>query len=302
MRKINPELGLVLFIFLIAAMLNFLVASQHMALMFYFLPTLYSAYRFGRRHATLTAFVSVMLVVLLTYFNPTIFSRQINLPFDSRWFDLTAWGGILVVAGYAMGTLYERNQKSVNELKRGYDGMLVVLQHALGIQKSDGHSARVAQCATKIAEALKLDAGSMEDVRIAALLHNVNELGVSNEMLFTAANLSQAEIAFGMPRREKAFYKAQSIGGSLRRVIPIVVAGQQLTATGGNLADAPIEVQVVAMAEEYESLIDGNKGRKEMSTSEAQAAIQSASGKKYDSLIVDAFMSAFGPLAKGAGA
>jgi HD-GYP domain-containing protein (c-di-GMP phosphodiesterase class II) len=284
----------------IAAMLNFLVASQHMALMFYFLPTLYSAYRFGRRHATLTACASVMLVVLLTYVNPRIFSRQVNLPFDSRWFDLTAWGGILVVAGYTMGTLYERNQKSLDELKHGYDGMLVILQHSLASQKNDGHSARVAQCATRIAEALKLDAGSMEDVRIAALLHNVNELGVSNEMLYKAANLSREEVETGMRLRENASDKAQIMGGSLRRVLPIVVAGQQLTATGGDLADAPIEVQVVAMAEEYESSIGGN-GKKKMTPAQAQEAIANSSGKKYESLIVDAFMKAFGQKAKGVG-
>ena len=42
MRKVNPELWLLLFLVAIAAMLNFLVASQPMTLMFYFLPTLYS--------------------------------------------------------------------------------------------------------------------------------------------------------------------------------------------------------------------------------------------------------------------
>ena len=41
-----------------AALIHFLVASQAMALVFYFLPTLYSAYYFGRRHATLTACAS----------------------------------------------------------------------------------------------------------------------------------------------------------------------------------------------------------------------------------------------------
>lgn len=302
MRKTNPELGLVLIIFVIAAMLNFLAASQHMALMFYFLPTLYSAYRFGRRHATLTACASVMLVVLITYTNPGIFSRQVNLPFDGRWFDLTAWGGILVVAGYAMGTLYERNQKSLDELKHGYDAMLVVLQHSLASEKSDGHSARVSQCATKIAESLRLDASSMEDVRVAALLHNVNELGVSNEMLFKAANISQEEAETGMRLREQPSDKAHAMGGSLRRVIPIILAGQQLTATGGELGDAPIEVQVVAMAEEYESLIAGIGGKKKISSQQAQEVIANGSGKKYESLIVDAFMKAFTPQAKSAGA
>jgi small neutral amino acid transporter SnatA (MarC family) len=119
MRKVNPELWLPLFLVATAAMLNFLVASQPMTLMFYFLPTLYSAYRFGRRHTTLTAIASVVLVVLLTYVNPTALVRPVNLPIDSRWFDLTIWGGILVVSSYAMGTLYERNEKNLHEVRNG---------------------------------------------------------------------------------------------------------------------------------------------------------------------------------------
>ena len=99
MRKINPELWLLLFLVLIAGMLNFLVSSQRMALVFYFLPTLYSAYHFGRRHATLTAVASIVLVVLLIDTNPTMFTRRVELPFDAKWFDLVVWGGVLMVAG-----------------------------------------------------------------------------------------------------------------------------------------------------------------------------------------------------------
>lgn len=104
MRKINPELWLLLFLVLIAGMLNFLVASQKMALVFYFLPTLYSAYHLGRRHATLTALASVVLVVLLASMNPAMFSRCVDMPY-AKWFDIAAWGGVLMVSGYATGTL-----------------------------------------------------------------------------------------------------------------------------------------------------------------------------------------------------
>jgi hypothetical protein len=300
MRKINPELLILLFLVVIAALLNFLAASQRMALMFYFLPTLYSAYRFGQRHAALTGCASVGLVVLLTYLNPTMFSRQSNLPFDSRWFDLTVWGGILVVAGYAMGALYERNQKSLHELKDGYDGMLVIVQHFLSNQKySEAHSYRIALYATKIAETLGLDPASTEDVRTAALLRNVNELGISNEILFKAANLSQEELAKGMSRRGKVTVKAEAIGGSLRRVIPILVAGQQLAKTGAAAVDAPFEVQVLAMAEKYEALVNP-QGERKLSPAKAQEIIVRASGKTYDSMIVDAFLKAFGTQAEGA--
>jgi integral membrane sensor domain MASE1 len=78
--KVNQELWLLLSLVVIAAMLNFLVSSQRVVLNFFFLPTLFSAYHFGRRHATLTAVASVALVVLLCWVNPTIFNRRIARP------------------------------------------------------------------------------------------------------------------------------------------------------------------------------------------------------------------------------
>lgn len=286
---------------LIAAMINSLVASQRMALVFYFLPTLYSAYNFGRRHATLTALSSVILVVLLTYLNPAMFSHHIeHLPIDPRWFDLTVWGGILVIAGYAMGTLYERNQKSLHEVKDGYDGMLVILQQFLSNQKySEAHSYRISMYATKIAESLGLDSESTEDVHTAALLRNLSELGIGNEILYKAANLSQEDLEKGVQKRGKT--AAKVMGGSLRRAIPILVGQQQLVRSGSNPADAAIEVQILALAEKFESLISGTSGGK-MSPAQAVESIAKGFGTKYDSMVVDAFVKAFGQQAQGAGA
>ena len=69
MSKIWKELLLLLSLFAIAAAIQYFAGSLRMALCFYFLPTLYSAYYFGRRHATLTAFACVFLVVLLNFFD-----------------------------------------------------------------------------------------------------------------------------------------------------------------------------------------------------------------------------------------
>ena len=288
------ELWLLLFLVAIAAVLNFLAASQHMALVFYFFPVMFSAYYFGRRHTTLTACVSVALVVLLTFLNPVMFTRKADLPFDSRYFDLTVWGGILVVTGYAMGTLYERNQKTLSDMKNGYDSMLVILQHVLSHEKySDSHAYRVSLYTTKIAEAMGLDPQSTEDVRTAALLHNVSELGISHDTLYKAANVSHDEVT-------KAG-KSEAVGNTLQRAIPIFNTQQQLKKTGQGMIDAPIEVQVLAVADAYETLISGADGRK-LSPQQAEEIITKSSGKKYDSMVVDAFAKAFGEQAKGAGA
>lgn len=303
MRKTNKELWLLLSLVLIAAIIHFLVASQAMALVFYFLPTLYSAYHFGRRHATLTACASVCLVVLLTYVNPAMFNRGTDsMPLDSRWFDITVWGGVLVVTAYAMGTLYERNQKSLNELKDGYDGMLVILQQFLSNQKSsEAGSFRITSYATRIAEALGLDPASSEDLRTAALLRNVNEIGISNEILYKAANLSQEELERGMRKAEGGgATRAQLMGGSLRRAIPILVAAQQLKAAGASPADSIIEVQILNLAEKFESQLSGG-GVDKPASAQAVEKIAKESGDLYDSMIVDAFVKAFGQRAQAAG-
>ena len=249
-RKINPELWLLLFLVVIAAMLNFLVASQRMALVFYFLPTLCSAFYFGRRHATLTAVASVVLVVLLTYVNPTMFKGRVELPFDARYFDLAVWGGVLMVAGYITGTLYERNQHTLREMENGYDSMLAILQNFLASQKySEAHAYRISMCATKIGEALGLDSGSTEDLRTAALLFNLKELGITNEVLYKAAQVSAEDLTRGKQKRKRSASKAGSLGSSLRRAIPIFLTERQLRQSGGKIGEASFEVQILGLAE-----------------------------------------------------
>ena len=301
MRKINPELWLLLFLVVIAAMLNFLVASQRMALVFYFLPTLYSAYHFGRRHATLTAVASIVLVVLLVFINPTMFRRHVEVPLGI-WFDLTVWGGILMVAGYATGTLYEKNQKSLREMEAGYDGMLVILQNFLANQKySETHAYRISMCATKIAEAVGLDPRSLEDIRTAALLFNMKDLGISNEVLIKAAQVSQEDLRQGRKSQSKISSKAGASGSSLRNAIPIFLTERQLRQEGGKIEDAQLEVQVLAIAEEYEALTSGQRGTK-LSPSQAAQEVVKRAGSRYDSLVVNGFSQAFGESSNAAGA
>ena len=300
-RKINPELWLLLVLVVIAAMVNFLVASQRMALVFYFLPTLFSAYHFGRRHATLTALASVILVVLLTFVNPAMFNRRFELPF-AKWFDLAVWGGVLMVAGYATGSLYEHNQKTLREMEDGYDGMLVILQNFLANQKySDSHAYRISMCATRIAEAVGLDSGTMEDIRTAALLFNMKELGITNEVLCKAAQVSQDDLQQGKQKRSRPLSGSGATGGSLRRSIPIFLEERQFRQSGGKPDDASFEVQILVLAEEYEALISGQRGAK-VSPAQAGQEVLKRAEKRYDSMIVNAFANIFGGQASSAGA
>ena len=98
LKQVNGELWLLLSLFLIAMVLNYMVSMHRVVLGFYVLPTIFSAYFYGRRHATLTAVASLCLVVLVTYFNPGTFAAHTEVTLaDSKWFDIAVWGGTLMV-------------------------------------------------------------------------------------------------------------------------------------------------------------------------------------------------------------
>src|SRR3954447_3474886 len=116
--RANTELWLILSLFLLAGALNFLVASHRMILGFYSLPTLFSAYMYGRRHAVLTAFASIFIVGLVVFMSPDVFKQDIGVfLLEQKWFEITVWGGILIVTAYFMGTLYERQKAQMQELR-----------------------------------------------------------------------------------------------------------------------------------------------------------------------------------------
>ena len=76
---------------------------------------------------------------------------------------------------------------------------------------------------------------------------------------------------------------------------------QDLVKSGASTIDATLEVQVLALADSYETLIS-DAGPRKMSPAQAEEIIVKSSGKRYDSMVVDAFVKAFGQRAEGAGA
>src|SRR5438105_10885790 len=139
LEVVNKELWLVLSMFVIALLLNVLVDAQRMLLCLYTLPTVGSAYFYGRRHATLTALASVLLIALLAVTVPQFASRLAGSGPSDLLLDLMAWGGTLVLTGYLMGTLYEHKNAQLRELRETYKGVLMLLRHFISKDEYTEH-------------------------------------------------------------------------------------------------------------------------------------------------------------------
>ena len=298
LEKANKELWLVFSLFVIALLLNSLLSSQRMVLGFYTLPTVVSAYLYGRRHATLTAFASVLLVVLLGYTNPGRFIGVEGSPVLAQgWLDVTVWGGTLIVTAYLMGTLCEYRSRQVRELRDTYQGILLILRHFISKdQYTENHSYRVSIYATKIAAGLNLDSERIEDVRSAALLHDIGKLDISRSILYKAARLTEQEFEEIQKHVDKGISLLEPVGGSLRRVLPIILAhhdrfdGSGYHATHGD--GIPLEARIISVADVYDSLVSDRPYRKAMSPFEAREILEKGAGKEFDPKIVEAFMAA----------
>ena len=300
-NKIAKESILLLSLFMTAALVQFYAESLPMALCIYFLPTLYSAYYFGRRHATLTAFASVFLVVLLNFLNNLMPAHPVLALPGERFFNFAIWAGVLTVVGYVMGTLYERKEAMTTDIRESFSGLLLVLQHIIGNEKfGSGENQRVVQASTRMAEAMGLGSDRVELLRSAVLLRDLSKLGITNDILYKAADVSRDEVVASFRKPRKADARAKAVGNSLRRVIPIIIAQQIVQEQGARSVNVPIEAHILAVAGAYQKLISGADG-KAMSPDQAEQVIMAGAGQKFHSGVVEALRTILDGRAKGAG-
>jgi len=299
LAEVNKELWLILSMLLIAAAMNYLATGQHMLLGLYTLPTLLSAYFYGRRHATLTAVASIFLVGILARVNAGLFLDAPGTQFlGSHWYDITAWGCILVITAYAMGTLHERSEARIKELRHTYHGVLMILRQFVSKDKyTENHSYRVSVYATKIAASLRLNPERIEDIRAASLLHDIGKLDTSRQLLYKAARFTDQEYHEIKKHIDKGAHLLEPVGGSLRRIIPIILAhhdrfdGSGYRPTTGE--EIPLEARIIAVADVYDSLTSDRPYRKAMSPFDAKEIIAKGSNTEFDPTVANAFLVAF---------
>ena len=297
---VNKELLLILSIIAAAGMVNFFVAGQRLVLTFYNIPTLLAGYYFGRRQAVEAAVLSILAVVSMDMVNPAALNSGSGLWSQPLmvWSDLAVWAGFLLITAYVTGTLYQLGEARLRELRDAYFGVLQILTQFIGNDKfTQNHSYRVSVYAVRIAEEMRLPESQTEDVRAAALLHDIGKLETSRDILYKAARLSDDEIKEMKTHVEKGIGMLSPVGGSLRRVLPIILShhdkfdGSGYHATRGE--EIPIEARIITVADVFDSLISDRPYRKGLSPFDARDIIVKGAGKDFDPGVVKSFEAAF---------
>jgi hypothetical protein len=168
----NFERVLVTLLVVSLLLIHWVVDDKLAFLSFYYLPIIVAGFLIGRSPAVWAA----VLVVSLVLFFQAVAGLDGPAGLEpSVLLTLIPWAGFLVLTGYVVGTLAEQRQSRLEDLKQSYLALMELLMFALEASEHEGrgHSRRVAETASRLARELGLRETDAENVRVAALLHEV---------------------------------------------------------------------------------------------------------------------------------
>lgn len=188
----------VFILLLVAAMLgiHYVVEQKFAFLSFYYLPLILAGFYGGRRFAV----ASGTFVVLLVFFFQAVEGLGMAEGFAlDTLMTLVPWAGFLILTGYVVGGLAEQRAARLYDVKNAYLATLELLTfHIESAERhQQGHSKRVSDLAVAIAKELELSDQDVEDLRIAALLH---EVGTKDQRLLRLLSRSVTDAAVPIGR------------------------------------------------------------------------------------------------------
>ena len=285
---------LVAIIFVTAFLGTYFIEEVSLIFNFYYLPVLVASYFLGRRIGILVALLSIIAVMTCAMLFPERFFSDRVL-----WHSvmkLSSWSVFLFLASVTVGTLYQQNERRLEDLKNAYIGIVEIL--AKYLESTDrytkGHSVRVSELAMETAIAMELPRSQVDNIRAAGLLHDIGKIEISADVLGKAAALTSEEKELMDSHSLKGAHILSSVGGVLKEVVPIVVAHHKyfIDTIDGIEKDTqkiPLGARIVAVADAFDAMVTDRPYRKGMQPWSALEELVAKSGKQFDPEVVSAF-------------
>jgi HD-GYP domain-containing protein (c-di-GMP phosphodiesterase class II) len=189
------------------------------------------------------------------------------------------------------------NANLYQELKEAFYGTA----HALAetIEKRDpytgGHTQRVMEYSLAIGKRMGLSAEETEDLKLAAILHDIGKIGIRDNILLKNGRLDKDEVQTMNLHAEYGSEILRHVK-QLSRVVPGVRAHHERYDGNGypdglKGADIPVIARIIAVADTFDAMTTDRPYRKALSVSDAVGELRKYSGTQFDGEIVEAFVS-----------
>jgi HD-GYP domain-containing protein (c-di-GMP phosphodiesterase class II) len=198
-------------------------------------------------------------------------------------------------------TVFSRERKeryaAALELSQTYRGTVMVLSDV--VEADDNYTAyhcrSVVELATAVGQELKMKPDDVQELEIAALLHDVGKIAIPKEILNKPARLTEAEFELMKTHTVEGQALLDRIGGRLARVGMIVRScHERWDGRGypdGMLGEEiPLAARIVFCCDAYSAMTTDRPYRKAMARVEAIAELQANAGSQFEPRIVDSLI------------
>jgi putative two-component system response regulator len=191
-------------------------------------------------------------------------------------------------------------EKANAELIAAYDATILGWSRAMDLRdrETEGHSQRVAEQTSQLAQAMGLSDLELLHVRRGSLLHDLGKLGVPDSILLKPDKLTEEEWNIMRQHPQLAYDMLSSID-YLRPALDIPYCHHEKWDGSGypnklKGEHIPLAARIFAIVDVWDALTSERPYRPAWSKEEARAYIQEQSGKHFEPHIVDLFLKTIG--------
>jgi HD-GYP domain-containing protein (c-di-GMP phosphodiesterase class II) len=157
------------------------------------------------------------------------------------------------------------------------------------------HSTRLAEWGMRVGQELGLDDSVLQDLEIAALLHDIGKVGIPDAILRKPGKLEPEEYVLMKKHPEYGWAVLRVLPGFERAALDILHHHESFDGTGypaGLKAnEIPIVSRIVSVIDAFDAMVSSRPYRKGLPHEEAMRRLILASGTQFDPEVVKCFLS-----------
>ncbi len=182
------------------------------------------------------------------------------------------------------------------KLNNSFNSTIQVISDAIDARDSytAGHSDRVMNYSVAIGKKLNMNDESIEHLRLAALLHDIGKIGISDEVLLKPGKLTDEEYTIIKKHPQIAVNILKSVD-AFNILLPSILHHHERYDGKGypqniSAEDIPLNARIISIADTFDAMTSNRPYRKALSFDKAIHEIESNKDKQFDPYIASVFI------------
>ena len=157
------------------------------------------------------------------------------------------------------------------------------------------HSTRLAEWGMRVGQELGLEEPELQNLEIAALLHDIGKVGIPDAILRKPGKLEADEYALMKKHPEYGWAVLRMLPGFERAALDILHHHESFDGKGYPAglkeSEVPIVSRIVSVIDAFDAMVSSRPYRKGLPFEEAVRRLILASGTQFDPVVVQCFLS-----------